>query len=55
MAEDKEATTSSLSQGLTPHQDPEDAPKSPPNSPNSSTRKVLVSPETCSDFIEPVS
>uniref|UniRef100_A0A1J3E2N2 Protein LIKE COV 2 n=2 Tax=Noccaea caerulescens TaxID=107243 RepID=A0A1J3E2N2_NOCCA len=39
MAEDKEATTSSLSQGLTP-QDPEDAPKSPPNSPNSSTRKA---------------
>ncbi|EOA37015.1 hypothetical protein CARUB_v10010047mg [Capsella rubella] len=41
MAEDKEATTSSLSQGLTPHQDLEDAPKSsPPNSPNSSTRKA---------------
>ncbi|AEE31947.1 unnamed protein product [Arabidopsis thaliana] len=40
MAEGKEATTSSLSQGLTPHQDPDDAPKSPPNSPNSSTRKA---------------
>ncbi|CAH8334170.1 unnamed protein product [Eruca vesicaria subsp. sativa] len=39
MAEDKEATTSSLSQGLAP-QDPEDPPKSPPNSPNSSTRKA---------------
>lgn len=42
MAEDKEATTSSLSQGLAP-QDPEDPPKSPPNSPNSSTRKVHLS------------
>ncbi|KAF3574038.1 hypothetical protein F2Q69_00058786 [Brassica cretica] len=39
MAEDKEATTSSLSQGLAP-QDPEDPPKSPPTSPNSSTRKA---------------
>lgn len=44
MAEDMEATTSSLSQGLTP-QDPEDAPKSPPNSPNSSTRKVSFKSE----------
>lgn len=41
MAEDKEATTSSLSQGLAP-QDPEDPPKSPPTSPNSSTRKVRL-------------
>ncbi|KAK1555798.1 hypothetical protein Q3G72_031395 [Acer saccharum] len=39
MAEDKEATSSSLSQGLTPH-DPDDVPKSPPQSPNSSTRKA---------------
>ncbi|CAN8302562.1 unnamed protein product [Cochlearia groenlandica] len=37
MAEDKEATTSSLNQGLTP---PQDSRKSPPNSPNSSTRKA---------------
>ncbi|KAK9219968.1 hypothetical protein WN943_008615 [Citrus x changshan-huyou] len=40
MAEEKESTSSSLSQGLTPH-DPEDVPKSPPHSPNSSTRKFL--------------
>lgn len=39
MTEDKESTSSSLSQGLTPH-DPDDVPKSPPHSPNSSTRKV---------------
>ncbi|KAH9691812.1 protein LIKE COV 2 [Citrus sinensis] len=39
MAEEKESTSSSLSQGLTPH-DPEDVPKSPPHSPNSSTRKA---------------
>lgn len=39
MTEDKESTSISLSQGLTPH-DPDDVPKSPPHSPNSSTRKV---------------
>ncbi|KAJ4701079.1 hypothetical protein OWV82_024375 [Melia azedarach] len=41
MAEGKESTSSSLSQGLTPH-DPEDVPKSAPNSPNSSTRKACI-------------
>lgn len=41
MAEDKESTSTSLSQGLTRHDsDPDDIPKSPPSSPNSSTRKV---------------
>ncbi|KAF2297527.1 hypothetical protein GH714_025112 [Hevea brasiliensis] len=41
MAENKESTSSSLSQGLTHHDsDPDDIPKSPPSSPNSSTRKA---------------
>ncbi|KAJ9146106.1 hypothetical protein P3X46_028416 [Hevea brasiliensis] len=41
MAENKESTSSSLSQGLTRHDsDPDDIPKSPPSSPNSSTRKA---------------
>ncbi|GLU06983.1 hypothetical protein SLE2022_239650 [Rubroshorea leprosula] len=39
MGEEKEATSSSLSEGLAPH-DPDDVPKSPPHSPNSSTRKA---------------
>uniref|UniRef100_A0A2P2M5N4 Protein LIKE COV 2 n=1 Tax=Rhizophora mucronata TaxID=61149 RepID=A0A2P2M5N4_RHIMU len=38
MAEEKEATSSTLNQGLT-HQD-EDVPKSPPSSPSSSTGKA---------------
>ena len=45
MGEEKEGTSSSLSEGLAPR-DPDDVPKSPPSSPNSSTRKVflLISP-----------
>ena len=41
MGEEKEGTSSSLSEGLAPR-DPDDVPKSPPNSPNSSTRKVFL-------------
>ncbi|KDP36590.1 hypothetical protein JCGZ_08357 [Jatropha curcas] len=41
MAENKESTSISLSQGLTRRDsDPDDIPKSPPSSPNSSTRKA---------------
>ncbi|XP_050209330.1 protein LIKE COV 2 [Mercurialis annua] len=42
MGENKESTSTSLSQGLTRHHesDPDDIPKSPPSSPNSSTRKA---------------
>ncbi|XP_022750055.1 protein LIKE COV 2-like [Durio zibethinus] len=39
MGEEKEGTSSSLSEGLAPR-DPDDLPKSPPSSPNSSTRKA---------------
>ncbi|XP_002524305.2 protein LIKE COV 2 [Ricinus communis] len=41
MADNKDSTSSSLSQGLTRRDpDPDDIPKSPPSSPNSSTRKA---------------